>query len=416
MTNLHGLPRAARRRSEIHLSIARLTEFYKTAGRESPGFFRPAGSRHISGPVRIGFGGNDAGGIRRRERMGKRPEMKAFCACAAAFVTIMLMMPLLLVPLGSAGRRPAASSSAGVSAGSAALDTETEEVFRVFQTGTGQVEAIPAVDYICGVVAAEIPSGYREEALKAQAVAAFTYACYQREYGRAHPQAAAAIGGADLSDDSNYYEAYLPEDKAREKWGGSFESKWERIREAVGQVADKVIVYDGKPIDAVFFAVSSGKTEDSADVWGSSLPYLKSVDSSFDASSPDYESRKQVKKADFSAKVRAKYPKASLGADPSKWIADMVRSPAGGVKQASLGGVCVSGGDIRSLFGLKSAGFTVTYKDGAFTFDVKGDGHGVGMSQYGAECLAAQGKTWEQIVAYYYTGVTISDYRWDSVS
>lgn len=345
--------------------------------------------------------------------------MKAFCTGAAAFVVMMLVIPLLMVLLGSAARRPVAASqaaSSAVSAGNAVSDPEAEEVFRVFQTGTGQVEAVPAVEYICGVVAAEVPSSYHEEALKAQAVAAFTYACYQREYSRTHPQAVAAIGGADLSDDSNYYEAYLPEDKAREKWGNSFDSKWGHIRDAVSQVANKVIVCGGQPIDAVFFAVSSGQTEDSADVWGSSLPYLKSVDSSFDASSPDFESRKQIKKADFSAKVRAKYPTASIGADPSKWIAGIVRSPAGGVKQAGLCGVSVSGSDIRSLFALKSTNFTVTYGDGVFTFDMKGDGHGVGMSQYGAECLAARGKTWEQIVTYYYTGVSIADYKWDSVS
>ena len=282
----------------------------------------------------------------------------------------------------------------------------------MFRTSTGAVDRIAAVDYICGVVAAEVPASYHEEALKAQAVAAFTYACHARENNRSSPGKNSTIGGADLSDDSSTAEAYLSETEARAKWGSSFDAQWSRIRQAVEQVASQVIVWQGKPIDAVYFSCSGGRTEDSADVWGDSQTYLKSVDSSFDKNAPDYASSRQFSTEEFANRVKAKYPAAAFGSDPAKWLGSVVRSQAGGVKTASLCGTAVSGETLRTLFGLRSADFTLTYQKGTFTFTVRGNGHGVGMSQYGAEYLAAHGKTWKEILSYYYTGISIADYQW----
>lgn len=349
--------------------------------------------------------------------------MKEIRMYVAAFVTLFLAVPLIVTQLPAAvhpGAEPHAGSRTGTvsaASGDASAEAETAgEVFRVFQTSTGQVADVGAVDYICGVVAAEVPVTYHEEALKAQAVAAFTYACHARENNLKNPQKNSAIGGADLSDDSNTFEAYLSEAAARVKWGGNFDSRWNRIRSAVEQVAGQVIVWQGKPIDAVFFSASAGRTEDAADVWGESVPYLKSVDSSFDKNAPDYQSRRQLSKDDFAGRVKAKYPAAVFGSDPSKWVASVTRSQAGGIKQAKLCGTEVSGETMRVLFGLRSTNFTVSYQNGTFTFDVKGNGHGVGMSQYGAEYLAAHGKTWKQILTYYYTGVLFGSYQWKATA
>lgn len=339
--------------------------------------------------------------------------MKETRIYVAAFVTLFLIVPLIMTQIPARVHQPMVRHAPSSAASSSAAQGETAQpVFKVFQTSAGQVQEVPAVDYICGVLAAEVPASYHEEALKAQAVAAFTYACHARENNLANPQKNSGIGGADLSDDSGTYEAYLPETAARVKWGKNFDSQWSRIHGAVEQVAGKVIVWQGRPIDAVFFSASAGRTEDSADVWGDSVPYLKSVDSSFDKYAPDYSSRKQFSRDEFASRVKAKYPAAVLGADPAKWLLSVSRSQAGGVKRAALGGVSVDGSVLRSLFGLRSTNFTLAYRNGTFTFDVKGNGHGVGMSQYGAEYLAAHGKTWEQIISYYYTGVSIAAYQW----
>lgn len=344
--------------------------------------------------------------------------MKEMRMYVAAFVTLFLAVPLVVTQIPAVRHAAAAAPavSRAASAASAAESESSQEVFRVFQTSTGQVANVGAVEYICGVVAAEVPATYHEEALKAQAAAAYTYACHARENNLANPQKNSAIAGADLSDDPSTYEAYLSEAAARVKWGKNFDAQWGRIHSAVEQVAGQVIVWQGKPIDAVFFSASAGRTEDSADVWGDSEPYLKSVDSSFDKNAPDYHSSRQISKDDFAGRVKAKYPAAVFDSDPSKWISAVARSQAGGIKQAKLCGTAVSGETMRILFGLRSTNFTVAYKGGTFTFDVKGNGHGVGMSQYGAEYLAAHGKTWKQILTYYYTGVSFASYQWKATA
>lgn len=339
----------------------------------------------------------------------------------------MLIIPLLCVKLScevqNNHEKNASAASyagdAGEDAGSAAVAAEqaetkedAQQVFKVYRAGTGKVDTLSPNDYICGVVAAEISADCPVEALKAQAVAAFTYACYQRDYRLSHPRATAAIGGADLSDDYHQFDSYLSRDQVLASWGADASAKWDKIMAAVTSVSGKIVSWQGRPIDAEFFSVSSGKTESCADVWGNTLPYLVSVDSAWDTKSSDYLSRVSVSRDQAAEKLRDAVPGVSLGKDPSKWIDIVRRSAAGGAIEAKVGGKTVKGTALRQIFGLKSTNFSVDYQKNAFTFTVKGDGHGVGMSQYGACAMASSGAKWDEILRHYYQGTAISDYRW----
>jgi stage II sporulation protein D len=339
--------------------------------------------------------------------------MKDFKFIIASFILIMLITPAISVEMNAKVHHDEAGiASTSLPAVKATQGVQNLQVFRVLKTSTGEIEEIPAVDYICGVVAAEVPASYQPEALKAQAVAAFTYACYHRDYNITHPSAAAAIYGADLSDDYHHYEAYISKQDAQKKWGKDFDSNWKKISDAVNAVKNSIITYGGKPIDAEFFAVSSGATESSANVWGSSVPYLVPVSSVWDKVSSDYKSTVTIKQSDFKAEVEAKYKNSKFDRNPSNWLVVKNRSASGVVVTAQLCGKSLGGGDIRSLFNLKSSDFTENFKNGVFTFNVAGDGHDVGMSQYGAEYLALHGEKWDEIVKYYYKGVSVSNYIW----
>jgi len=340
--------------------------------------------------------------------------MKDFKFAIAIFAIILLVIPLVSVKLSNIVQldRKGYSSSAKVEEGDPSIKLEENAGFKILRTATGKVEEIPSVDYICGVVAAEMPASYNEEALKAQAVAAFTYAYYKKAYNLAHPEATKAISGADLSDDFHLYQAFITKSQAQQQWGTGFEKSWDKIYSAVCAVQNYVITYSGKPIEADFFSVSSGKTENCKDVWGNVLPYLVSVGSEWDIKASDYSSKVTISQNDFKKAVQTKYKGAKFDIKPEKWLSSITRSSAGGVISANLCSNTLTGNDLRQLFNLKSANFTLSFKNSIFTFDVKGSGHGVGMSQFGAQALALQGKKWNEIIKYFYTGVEIFNLYW----
>lgn len=328
--------------------------------------------------------------------------MKGMASCVAVFAALMLLVPLIVT---------GGTKTPAVQPDTIKKINETE-VFRVMNVKTGKIENIGAYDYICGVVAAEEPAGFHTEALKAQAVAAFTYAVYRREDNLLKPSTNTVHKGADVCTDPNHCKAYLSKEDAQKEWGSSFDSDWTKISGAVAAVANKVMLYDNKPIIAVFSDMSSGTTESSKDVWGADLPYLTEVPSIGDTLAPGFESTVRLTKEQFQTKVKAKYADADFSADPSQWVSKITRSKAGGVISADICGKTITGENIRILLGLRSANFQVTWKDNIFTFNVKGYGHGVGMSQYGSDYLAGQGKKWDEILKWYYKGVTIGDYKW----
>lgn len=308
------------------------------------------------------------------------------------YITSMVLTALfmLIVPLCAKGAEPTQNSSQAVSE-----KVSNEEEIRVLISETGKVETIKTEDYIFGVVAAEMPALYEEEALKAQAVVAYTYFLNKKEgYG----------GEYDITDDFTKDQAFVSLKEAREKWGSGADEYEKKIRKAIRAVSGKKITYEGKPILAVYHAISSGKTENVSEVWGGQYPYLVSVDSSFDKNAENYESSLTLAAEELKEKLAAKVSIADLTVN---CFSDFNRTSAGSVKTVSVCGVSLSGSDIRSTLGLRSADFDVSFADGKYTFTVRGYGHGIGMSQQGANYLAQQNKTYEEIINHYYTGCKI---------
>ena len=269
------------------------------------------------------------------------------------------------------------------------------------QGSDGQITQMDLNQYLWGVVAAEMPASFHEEALKAQAVAARTYALHRGATNN-HPD-------ADLCTDYRCCQAWIAKDQAQSNWGDKAIEYTNKITAAVADTANQVILYDGQLIDAVFHSSSASATQDAVEVWGNSVPYLQSVTSPEGDGVPDYESQVTFSSQEFKDKFSAAQPDAVFGDDPAAWVTDTQRTTGGSVHSVTIGGVTVTGAQARTIFGLRSATFTLTYADGTFTFSVTGFGHGVGMSQYGADAMAEEGKTYSEILQHYYTGVTVEE-------
>lgn len=259
-------------------------------------------------------------------------------------------------------------------------------------------------EYLVGVVAAEMPAEFEPDALMAQAAAGRTYILYKMlvSPSQNHPE-------ADACSDPACCKAYASPHELREKWGENYEENIEKVSSAVSETDGQVIVYRSEPILAAFHSSSCGFTENSGSVWPEQLPYLVSVESPEGADVvPDYISVVTVSPADFSETVLSSFPGALLEGSPTGWVGNAEYSPTGRVTAISIGGAILTGAQVRSLFSLRSAAFSVSAGEEGITFTVTGYGHGVGMSQYGANVLAERGKTWREILSWYYPGTRLS--------
>ncbi len=268
------------------------------------------------------------------------------------------------------------------------------DVFRVLITETGEIEIMDAATYIIGVVSAEMPAEYDDEALKAQAVAAYTFASYRRMTRSAEEY--------DVTDSYTTDQAFLSDQKARETWGDSYEGYTKKIKAAVESVKGQLLTYDGKPILATVHSISGGRTESAENVWGKEYPCLKAVESVGDVLSSGYLKETTVSKDEFTA--AALKLGVTLSADETKWIGEIKRSESGYILSINICGTEIKGTDLRSELGLRSTNFDVEYTGDEFVFSVRGYGHGVGMSQNGAQFMALQGSKYDEILAWYYKG------------
>ena len=267
------------------------------------------------------------------------------------------------------------------------------------------VETMTAAEYLPGVVRGEMPAAFETEALKAQAVAERTYLYYRMTGGEkaAHPD-------ADVCTDSNCCTAWLSEEDARAKWGDKFDQYETKVQQAVAETDGQVVLYNGRPILAVFHSSSAGRTAAAGDVWSGDLPYLVSVDSpEGEETVPNYYSTVTFTAAEAKEKLLAAHPELKLSGTPDRWFGAAAENGSGRVETVSVGGTDIEGTELRRIFGLRSACFTVAADSESVTFRVTGYGHGVGMSQYGANQLAREGKTWQEILEWYYTGATVGN-------
>ena len=268
-----------------------------------------------------------------------------------------------------------------------------------------ELRQMTMAEYLPGVVRGEMPAAFHQQALDAQAVAERTFIYYHMASGRkaAHPD-------ADVCTDITCCQAYIDPADAAANWGENAQTYTDKIAAAVADTDGMAALFQGQPIQAVFFSSAAGRTVDAVEVWGNAVPYLTSVDSPEGDEVPNYHSTVTVPLDEFKSKLLAQYPQADLSGEPAGWFANLVPNSAGGVETVDIGGVTVGGGSLRTLFGLRSTSFTVSASADGVTFSVTGYGHGVGMSQYGANALAKEGKTYDEILKWYYTGIDVAPY------
>jgi stage II sporulation protein D len=291
-------------------------------------------------------------------------------------------------------------------------ETKGKTIKMLFEA-KNEVAEITVYDYLCGVVAAELPIGSPEEAIKAQAVAAFTYMAYRMEAELSKPGIILEHKGAYICDDSTHCLAYISKESAKIKWGQKlFDENWGKIEKEVSSVLGKVITYSNEPINAVFSAMSAGTTESAKDVWGKDVPYLTGVNSEWDGKAADFHSEVKVSEENFKSIITGLDSSIKFEGEPNKWLGEEQKTTSGGIKSIQICGKAFLGTAIRKTFSLKSTNFSLTFGDGNFTFKVKGNGHGVGLSQTGAIYLANAGKSYEEILKYYYKDVHIEDFIW----
>ncbi len=281
-------------------------------------------------------------------------------------------------------------------------DNANTDNITVFLSKQNKNITMSEFEYVCGSVAAEMPLSYHEEALKAQAVACYTN-CLRLKSNSNKEE----INGADISNDITVHQGYITEEERKEKWGDDFNKYESKLRTVVEEIYGEHLTYDNEICVAAFSAICTGITETAENVWGSKTPYLVSVKSEGDKLSPTYSSTVTFSKTQFISIMKDLGVSIDSKADLTDIIGKAKTTKAGTVLTIKINSKEVSGSDIRTAFSLRSPAFKITATENEVTFNVNGYGHGVGMSQYGADFMARQGNTYDEILKHYYKGVEI---------
>lgn len=282
---------------------------------------------------------------------------------------------------------------------------------KVYRNKMKKIDEVQLEDYIVGVVAAEMPADFELEALKAQALAARTYTVQRIVKGDFDdvPQGAHVI-------DTVKNQVYMDPEQRIKTWGVDYSWKEEKIQQAVKETAGDVLTYNGQPIEAAFFSTGNGYTENAEDYWGGQyVPYLRSVTVPWDKESPKYQVTVSLSLSEFERKLNTRISRAALtqgnqnqNQTPS-WVNVLSYSQGKRVSQVQVGDKKFSGRQVREKLGLNSSQFAISYRNSQVIIQTTGYGHGVGMSQYGANGMAKEGKTAEEIVKYFYKGIEIQN-------
>lgn len=269
-------------------------------------------------------------------------------------------------------------------------EKKQDTLIRVLRSN-GNIEYMNIEDYLIGVVSSEMPALYEEEALKAQAVAARTYALKQIESNSDNEY--------DVTDDTRT-QVYQSDNTLREKWGDEYDRYIDKITKCIKSTKGEYLTYDGEIIYAFFFSFTNGKTEDNVNVFGQDLPYLKSVDSSFDEEVNDF-------KYQVTYNLDIFYDKLGLPYSDNFEITNKELTSSNRVKSITINNQTFKGTEVRSKLSLRSTDFDFEDNGESITIITKGYGHGVGLSQYGANALAKQKKGYKEILKYYYQGTNL---------
>lgn len=275
---------------------------------------------------------------------------------------------------------------------------------KLLHAKTGGIEEIELDTYLLGVVSSEMPASFEIEALKAQAVVARTYTIYKITEGKKHES-------ADICDDSKCCQAWISKEDRLNKWDEqNKEEYWAKIEEAVNSTKGKIVTYEGKPINAFFHSNSGGKTDTATSVWGgSNYPYLQTVATSGEDTYSQYSSEVNLTKEEFINKIKEYHSNFQIDFFLENQIEILEYTEGERVKTIKIGNLNLSGVEIRNMFGLKSAKFQVNIEGENIKFNVIGYGHGVGMSQTGADSMAKQGNNYEEIINHFYKSTKITN-------
>ena len=332
--------------------------------------------------------------------------LKPMIILISVVVIVIIFVPAMLVlPFSddqASGKLAENIEQKGTSQGSKKNSTEAAVEVAVYRTASKEIQELPLESYLVGVVAAEMPADFEKEALKAQALTARTYIVNQlvQNNRMGLPE------NADVSD-SEMHQVYKNDRELKGLWGSDYSWKINKITEAVQETSGQILTYEGNPITATFFSTSNGYTENSEDYWKAAYPYLKSVSSPWDANSPKFYNKVVMTVAEFEQKL-------GVSVSNSSQIGTVIeRTPGKRVGVVEIGGKKLTGKQIREKLNLMSSDFDWERQGNQITITTKGYGHGVGMSQYGANGMAQEGKNYEEIVKYYYKGVAIqSSNKW----
>lgn len=331
-------------------------------------------------------------------------KIKPLIVLASLLIALTLLIPAVLV-LPFSGEHHASgklgealtNSSSKETEGSVTADSTSGVDVAVYRSTKKVIENVPLEDYLVGVVAAEMPADFEEEALKAQALAARTYIV-----NRLMSKDTLGVPKGAQVTDTQLNQVFMNDAEMQQEWGKDYTWKKQKVLEAVRSTSGKILTYDGKPIDALFFSTGNGYTENSEDYWGGNIPYLRSVSSPWDKKSPKFTNQKVMTVKEFETKLGVKIGSTST-------IGKIVERTAGKrVGKVEFSGKALTGKDIREKLDLRSSDFAWERKDDNIVITTKGFGHGVGMSQYGANGMAEEGSDYQEIVKHYYKGVEIT--------
>ncbi len=334
---------------------------------------------------------------------------------AIGYTSLAIIIFMIIIPTTLIRPRAGNIKEKEIEAVSNNLQSSTEIIFpgddtiSVYITETGNIEEVNIEDYVCGVVANEMPANFNVEALKAQAVASRTYLA-SKSFNKC-----ANANGADICN-SVHCQVYTPKEVRLSKWeDNKADEYWSKIEQAVYATKGEVMSYNGDLVMyPQFFSTSSGQTENSEDAnWGK-IPYLRSVKSTGEEIAPKYKSEKVVNINKLVQDINSNYPKANLlESDIENSISVLSRSEAGGVVEMQIGEESINGSEFRFLVGLNSTNFTYEIEGSNIIFNCKGYGHGVGMSQWGAEAMAKSGSSYDEILKHYYTNININSLKFE---
>ncbi len=323
--------------------------------------------------------------------------MKNYLLMTLILFLIMIFSPLITLIDNTEREEPHTTVNITTESTSKAEETTTEETVTLMVSNTGKPTEMSVEEYIYGTVCAEMPASFHKEALKAQAVASYTYMKWLKENADNPSEI-----NFDITDNPDIHQAFITEDELKNRWGNSYTIYSEKIKDAVKSVLYEYLTYEGETAMTVFHGISPGRTVSSAEVWGSEVPYLCSVTASGDTLSPDIISTVDVSKEDF-----VKPFSGTKAENTANILKGVKTSDEGYVNEIEYKNQKLSSTDLRSAYSLKSPFFKIESNKNSIVFTVYGKGHGVGMSQYSADYMARQGSSYKEILAHFYKGTEL---------